>query len=183
MNCPKKVRQSFKVKIIQAAERACCLWTAGGKPFDFAFLSSPKKFSITALSKQLPFRLMLCRMPFSQSIRWYCYVGTASIDLSAGLDLCCPGFWQAPCPASWSPCLVQVDPKSYSWPDYCSSISHWASFRPPVSWILVCIVCSVLLLTLKSPHLLDSISHCLTNGVLFKIASFLFYLYGSSGLR
>ena len=25
LNCPEKVRQSFKVKIIQAAERACCL--------------------------------------------------------------------------------------------------------------------------------------------------------------
>ena len=31
-------------------------------------LSSPKKFSITALSRQFPLRLMLCRIPFSRSI-------------------------------------------------------------------------------------------------------------------
>ena len=30
-----------------------------------------KKFSITALSKQFPFRLMLCQMPFSLSMLWY----------------------------------------------------------------------------------------------------------------
>ena len=35
---PPKVRQYFEVKIIQAAERACCLWIAGGKPFSFALI-------------------------------------------------------------------------------------------------------------------------------------------------
>ena len=31
-------------------------------------LSRPKKFSITALSRQLPFRLMLCRMVYLYSL-------------------------------------------------------------------------------------------------------------------
>ena len=35
---PPKVRQYFEVKIVQAAERACCLWIAGGKPFSFALI-------------------------------------------------------------------------------------------------------------------------------------------------
>ena len=46
------------------AERSC--------KYSSSLLSSPKKFSITALSRQFPFRLMLCRMPFSRSMRWYC---------------------------------------------------------------------------------------------------------------
>ena len=35
-------------------------------------LEQAKKFSITALSRQFPFRLMLCRTPFFWSIRRYC---------------------------------------------------------------------------------------------------------------
>ena len=35
---PPKVRQYFEVKIVQAAEKACCLWIAGGKPFSFALI-------------------------------------------------------------------------------------------------------------------------------------------------
>ena len=35
---PPKVRQYFEVKIVQAAERACCLWIVGGKPFSFALI-------------------------------------------------------------------------------------------------------------------------------------------------
>ena len=35
---PKKVRQFFKGKIVQAAERACCLRRAGGKPFSFVLI-------------------------------------------------------------------------------------------------------------------------------------------------
>ena len=38
MKWPPKVRQYFEVKIVQAAERACCLWIAGGKPFSFALM-------------------------------------------------------------------------------------------------------------------------------------------------
>ena len=35
---PQKVRQYSEAKIVQAAERACCLWIAGGKPFSFALI-------------------------------------------------------------------------------------------------------------------------------------------------
>ena len=35
-------------------------------------MSKPKKFSMTALSRQLPLRLILCRMPLLFSICWYC---------------------------------------------------------------------------------------------------------------
>ena len=38
MKWPQKVRQYSEVKIVQAAERACCLWIAGGKPFSFALI-------------------------------------------------------------------------------------------------------------------------------------------------
>ena len=38
MKWPPKVRQYFEVKIVQAAERACCLWIAGGKSFSFALI-------------------------------------------------------------------------------------------------------------------------------------------------
>ena len=38
MKWPQKVRQYFEVKIVQAAERACRLWIAGGKPFRFALI-------------------------------------------------------------------------------------------------------------------------------------------------
>lgn len=36
--------------------------------YSSSLLSNPKKFSITALSRQFPLRLMLCRTPFSRSI-------------------------------------------------------------------------------------------------------------------
>ena len=38
MKWPRKVRQIFIEKIVQAAERACRLWIAGGKPFSFALM-------------------------------------------------------------------------------------------------------------------------------------------------
>ena len=38
MNRPKKIRQYFEVKTVQATERACCLWRAGGEPFSFALI-------------------------------------------------------------------------------------------------------------------------------------------------
>lgn len=38
MNCPHKVQQCFKIKIVQEVRRVCCLCIAGGKPFWFEHL-------------------------------------------------------------------------------------------------------------------------------------------------
>ena len=38
LKCPQKVRQIFLTQIVQAANRACCLCKAGGKPFNLALI-------------------------------------------------------------------------------------------------------------------------------------------------
>lgn len=49
-------------------------------------MSSPKKFSTTALSRQFPFRLMLCRIPFARSNTLAAAFNDAQAQLAGQLE-------------------------------------------------------------------------------------------------
>jgi hypothetical protein len=48
------MRQSFALKMIQAAERACCLRKAGGRPFHFALIPLKTQIGASIIEARSP---------------------------------------------------------------------------------------------------------------------------------